>query len=46
MTEEKIMWKRLMEEHPAAFEALNWGVLALSVVTFAMALGCYMAVRL
>lgn len=40
------MWKRLMEEHPAAFEAFNWGVLALSVVTFALALGCYMAVTL
>ena len=36
----------LMEEHPAAFEAFNWGVLALSAVTFALALGCYMAVRL
>lgn len=40
------MWKRLMEEHPAAFEAFNWGVLALSVVMFALVLGFYMAVRL
>lgn len=40
------MWKKLLEEHPAAFEAFNWGVLALSVVTFCLALGCYMAVTM
>ena len=40
------MWKKLLEEHPVAFEAFNWGVLALSVLTFALALSYYMAVRL
>lgn len=40
------MWKKLLEEHPIAFEVFNWGVLAFSVFTFTMALGFYMAMVL
>lgn len=37
------MWQRWMERHPVAFEVFNWGVLGLSVVTFALALATYLA---
>lgn len=40
------MWKKLLEEHPVLFEVFNWGVLALSVGTFALALRCYAEVVL
>ena len=38
------MWQKLMERHPVAFEVINWGVLGLSVVTFALAMASYLAV--
>ena len=44
--EERSMWKKLLEEHPVLFEAVNWGVLILSVGTFALALRCYAEVVL
>ena len=40
------MWKKLLEEHPALLEVFNWGVLVLSVGTFALALRCYAEVVL
>ena len=40
------MWDKLRRRHPLMYELFNWGVLALSAVTFCLTLGCYMAVTL
>lgn len=40
------MWDKLRRQHPLLYEAINWGVLVLSAVSFCLALGFYMAVTL
>ena len=41
-----VMWDKLRRQHPLLYEAINWGVLVLSAVSFCLALGFYMAVTL
>ncbi len=38
------MWNKLRNNHPWLYEAVEWGILALSVGAFLLALGVYLKV--